>query len=239
MADIHLPYEDKQTLAGVKAMLKDNKFDKIILGGDILDLNEISRFNEDKPRLKTEKLMESFASGNAFLDELQALTRGSEIIYLEGNHEYRVEAYMDKNEELSGLLEIEKNLKLKERKIQLVRSHSKGEMYRIGNASFMHGLYVNSNHAKKTAQTHKYDTFYGHTHDVMEFPVVLKGDDDTRVAKSLGCLCSYDQTYLKGNPTNWQQGFGIFHFFPDGAYQEQTIKIYKHRFFYNGKVYGK
>ena len=33
--------------------------------------------------------------------------------------------------------------------------------------------------------------FYGHTHDVMEFPLVTWGDNRTLVGKSLGCLCDY------------------------------------------------
>ena len=107
---------------------------------------------------------------------------------------------------------------------------SKGKLLKIGNAYFGHGRFVNKYHAAKHADHYGINFYYGHTHDMQSFPRVQHGNDKTLEAASLGCLCRYDQTYIKGAPTNWMQGFGVFHVFPDGYYNMFFVRIFKHRF---------
>ena len=122
--DTHIPYEDKKTIEVIRKFERDNKFDYWIHLGDLVDLNELSRFNEEAPRRKTEKTMETFKRANEYLDIEQEIIRknnkDAKFVLLEGNHEFRVETFMDKFPELTGLLEIEKNLHLKERGIKWI-----------------------------------------------------------------------------------------------------------------------
>lgn len=239
LPDPHIPYEDKITYTAIGKYMEDEKWDGLIILGDFLDFNEISKYNQDAPRRKTEKVKETFKAGNAFLDKLQkTVGKKCQIVLIEGNHDFRVEDYMDKHEELDGLLDIADNLRLKERGIKWVKNWSKGELFSKGHAKFAHGQFISTHHAKKMAQTYGACIFYGHTHDIMEHPIEYYGDDKTIVGKSLGCTCDYNQKYLKGNPTKWQQAISVFYFFSDGFFQENTIKIFKHRFVgLNGKVY--
>ena len=242
MTDFQTPYHDTASLRAVEAYMADEKWDGYINLGDFLDFNELSSWNEDAPRRVIEKTAQTFKIGNEILDRHQKLIRAKNkdaiMVLLEGNHEYRTEVYMDKHPELEGTLEVEIGLRLKERKITWVPYWSTGKLFKKGNAYFAHGKFTNKNHAFNTVDRYGVCIYYGHTHDVQEFPKVVYGKDKTLVGKSLGCLCRYDQRYLKGNPTNWQQAFAVFRFFPDGYYTENTIRIFKNRFVgLNGKVY--
>jgi len=240
--DTHIPYFDKKSWRAIEAYMADEVFDGWLHGGDLVDLNELSRWNEDTPRLKTEKTQQTFDKANKFLDIQQKIVRANnkdaKFVLLEGNHEYRVEYYMDRHPELTGLLEVKKNLRLEERGIKWVRSWTKGHIYKKGHAFFTHGLYISKYHAHKMVDTFGTCIFYGHSHDVMEMPKTFAGNDKTLVGKSLGCTCDYKQTYLKGNPTKWQQAITIFNFLPNGFFNEYVIKIFNHKFIApNGKVY--
>lgn len=242
LPDIHLPYMDMKTMRAVEWFLEDNQFDGWLCLGDLLDFNEISKFNQDAPRRRTELVKQTFEAGNTFLDRQQKIIRknnkNSRFVYLEGNHEFRVEDYMDRHEQLSGMLDVDDNLNLGERNIEWLRSWSKGDMLTLGNANFVHGLFTNQYHANKMASRFGSCIYYGHTHDVQEISLAMLGGDKTLVGKSLGCLCDINQKYMKGNPSNWQQAIAVFYIFPDGYYTEHTMRIFKHRFAtMDGKIY--
>ena len=219
----------------------DIKIDGVIYGGDLLDLNELSTFSEDKPEVQSKKLKESYRLGNEFLDIQQKIVRkrnkGARFIYIEGNHEGRVVRYLDRNPKLRGFIELEDNLKLKERGIRYVRCYSNGEIFKKGNAVFIHGKFTNIHHAKKHVERYGTNIFYSHTHDCQSYSWVMRGANKTLEGASLGCLCNYDQSYLMGNPTNWMQGFGVFHFFPDDYFSRYMVRVFRNRFHINGKTY--
>jgi hypothetical protein len=177
---------------------------------------------------------ETFRAGNAILDRHQSIIRArnpdAKFVLLEGNHDWRAVSYTDKHPELGGVLDVSRNLRLKERGFKWVRSWSKGELYRLGNAYFTHGKIVSKYHAAVMAARYGVPIFYGHTHDISEFSQVLHGADKTIVGKSLGCLCRYDQAYMRGAPSNWQQAVSTFFVKPNGFFNEYTSRIFNHRF---------
>jgi hypothetical protein len=238
LPDLQIPYEDSITLAAVEEYMKDiqassEPFDGWLQIGDFLDFNELSRYNDGSEGSVVDELEDSYQAGNGFLDRHQGIMgKKCRYVLLEGNHDFRAydQAKKNINKKFRGYLNYEKHLKLKQRKIKWVKSWQNGEMYKIGKAYFRHGLYTNQYHAKKMVERHGVNIFYGHTHDVMEIPVVQMGKDKTLAGKSLGCLCDYNQKYLRGAPTNWQQAFAVFYFEPDGYFNEYTTRIFTHSF---------
>jgi len=235
--DLHFPNVDVKSLEAVMHYISDHKWDGILLLGDVLDFDAISKYNQGAPRRRNQLIKGVFAEGKAFFTRLRKTVGNARIVYLEGNHEFRTENYEDVNPELSGFLDIEENLSLSDLKVEYIKSWSRGKLFKLGNAYFTHGKFTNIYHAKKMATAYGACIYYGHTHDVMEIPAEMWGDDKTIVGKSLGCLCEYQQKYLKGAPTKWQQAFAVFHFFTDGFYSEITTRIFKHRFLAEGKIY--
>lgn len=242
--DLQIPYHDKKTIKAVNSFIKTQFFDELLYIGDFLDLDCISHFNRKAPKnLLNKSLEKDFEEGRQFLDEQINLVRYNnpecKVTLLEGNHEHRVERWVTEFPQFSEFMDIERNLQLKDKKVKYVKSWSEGKLYKIGNAYFTHGLYYGDNHAKKMVDRYGVNIYYGHTHDVMSYAKVLHGKDKTIEGHSLGCLCRYDQSYIKGKPTNWQQAFAVGYFYPNGYYNLYVTRIFNHKFIgVDGKEYG-
>ena len=229
LPDIHCPTEDKKSVKAVLQFIKDFKPHELIILGDFVDNYSISSHNKGKPGLVIgHDVKQEYDACNALLDTIQDVHKGK-IVYLEGNHEFRSVRRAQENPELKDILDIEKSLRLEERKIKYVLCYTKGEVYKIGKAYFTHGLYTNDHHAKKHASNFGTNIFYGHTHDVQAFSLTQRGKDRTVVGQSLGCLCE-EQGYMQGRPSKWQQAFGVFYFFPNGFFTYYVPRIFQHRF---------
>src|SRR5579885_506194 len=223
--------EDIETLSSVQRYVARYKWDEVVQIGDLIDFDCISSHNAHKLRvIEGRRIQKEYDYGNRWLDSWQKATGGAEWTILEGNHCERVERYIDANPALEGSLEFDKQLQLKQRGIRWVRFWTKGEIYSIGNAHFIHGQHTNKYHAEKTAAEYGVCVFYGHTHDVMCVPKSLRGADKSILGQSLGCLCRYDQPYMRGRPSKWQQAFGVFHFQPDGFFNHYVVNIFDHKF---------
>lgn len=247
LPDLQIPYEDKRTLKALEEYIADvQKSDDPFVGwlqmGDFLDFDELSRWNKEYEASIKGDVLSSYQQGNAFLDRHQELMSLSgkpyQMVLLQGNHDWRVFDFGRKMPKMAGLMDYRYNLKLDERGIKFVECWEKHEMFNKGKAYFTHGNFLNKYHAFKMVDTYGVCIYYGHTHDIMEFPKSTWGKDKTIVGKSLGCLCKYNMPYMQTKPSNWQQAFSEFYFFPNGFFQEITTKIFQHRFVgRNGKVY--
>ncbi len=207
-----------------------------------MDFNYISRWTADNLKVITgTTFTDDYAYANEFLDRQQKLIRGKnpkcEMVIISGNHDIRPLKVIEKDPRYEGLIEFDRNLRLRERNIKYIKYWEKGEIYTIGHASFVHGLYVNDHHAKKMVSQFGTNIFYGHTHDVQTYSLTYKGANKTIVGQSLGCLCRYDMPYVQGKPTRWQQAFAIFEFFPNGQFTYNLIRIINGRFIYRGEVF--
>ena len=241
LPDVHLPFEDKATMRAVESYIADHKWDGWLQLGDLIDFNELSRFEAGNNRLdKTGSILKSYAATEAFLDRHRAIIgKKARMVVIEGNHEDRITQYLEKNPEGVGMLEVPKALEFKRRKIEWVPFWSHGDLFRLGNAYFCHGRATGKNHTAKMLDKYMVCLYMGHLHDVQVTSKAIWGENKTLEAATLGCLCRYDQTYLRGNPTNWMQGFGVFHIWPSGFYQHYTVRIFNHSFVSpEGKAYG-
>src|SRR5258708_7685679 len=122
LPDLQWPYVDFKTLRPVLAYIGENSWDGMIQLGDFMDWDFISRWTVDNARrIEGQRFLKEYEGANKFLDDLQAAVRNrnkdAEMVILQGNHDYRVEVVMDKDPRYEGMLEMEKNLHLTERKI--------------------------------------------------------------------------------------------------------------------------
>ena len=230
LSDTHVPNHDEKSIDNVMRYMKDHKWDEVVLLGDFMDFDCISSHNKDNLRTIAGKtIWKDYDIGVELLDQLQKSAPGAKFTLCEGNHEERIERYIDANPQLEGMIEIETGLELLKRKVKFIR-YRKTDTHRIGKAKFFHGIYTNQYHAKKTVDNFGDNIFYGHTHDVQSHSREMKGDNKTLVGQSLGCLCRYDQAYMKGRPNKWQQAFGVFYFLPSGYFNYYVVRIFNHGF---------
>lgn len=234
--DYQIPYQDDYSLSSFEKYMAAHKWDGYLHLGDLLDFDSISSFNFGKPGLTEGKRIQTdYDITNKILDRHQAIIKSknpkARFILLEGNHEDRLERFFATAPQFIGSgLSLEIALKLKQRGFEYVRSWQ-GEDFSIGKAHFVHGNYTNQYHPAKMATKYGDSVFYGHTHDMMCHALANKfHPDKVIVGQSLGCLCEREQAYMKGKPSNWQQGFGVFHFLPNGNYTYYTPRIFGHKF---------
>lgn len=233
--DLQLPYTDFKSLKVVEKYMDSRRWDGVIYIGDFLDLDMISRHNEGNAReLELRRIEKDYALGREILDRHIKIVRKraprARFWLIEGNHEYRMEAWLDRFPQFEGKMEVPIGLQLAEKDVEWVPFWSKGEVLTIGHASFIHGRYTNEHHAKKHADHYGVNIFYGHTHDIQSFSKVAMANDKVYVGQSLGCLCERDQIYMHGAPSKWMQGFGIFYFRPDGLFTYYVPRIFDHKF---------
>lgn len=230
--DLQVPYHDQKALKLVEQYMEDKDWDIYINLGDLLDLPQISHYNDRKPRVvENMRLKEDFDKAEEILRRHRDLVgEDCEMYYLEGNHEERLERYLDKNPEHEGLIEIPNRLPLDELDIQWIKSYSQGEKLTIGEANLVHGRYTNKYHSKKHALKYMSNIFYGHTHDVQSFSMETEGSDHTYIGQSLGCLCDYELQYKQGQPDNWQQAVTTFFFQPNGNFNHYISRIFDYKF---------
>lgn len=231
---MQLPYIDEETMEAVLKYIRDNYWDIAVQLGDFMDWDFISRWTAENARkIEGKRFLEEFAMANRFLDKLQKAVRNknknAKIVILQGNHDYRVEVVMDKTPMYEGMLEMETNLKFKERKIEYWKYWETHQPYKIGKAWFIHGEYIGNGHAKKTAENFHRNVFYGHTHDRMGYTKTTVGDDSV-YCESFGTLSLRDLEYMGKKPSNWMQCFAVFFFQPDGSFNHYVTNIVNHEF---------
>jgi hypothetical protein len=212
---------------------RDFKPDTTIIGGDFLDFPKLCKA-EEKNRLKQEgqRLAHDFELGNQVLDEIDGFSK--EKVFLIGNHDARLQKFIEEYPELEGLISLEGNLRLKERGYTVIPEN---KAYKMGHARFIHGWYFGMHHAKKTVNEMGDNVFYGHVHDVQAH-TKANYDQMPLIGYSMGCLCDLDPEWRRGRPNRWVNGFGVFYFSSDGAFTFYNPIIIKGGFWGpNGKYY--
>jgi len=241
LPDIHHPHYDERVMESVNEFIFDYDPDEIVYMGDQLSLDCISYWNKTKPLLKEgQRLMKDY---NNFDSEIlkvhENLTRQDiRRTFLIGNHEYRVNNYVEEHPELEEFIDIARHLDLLERGYVIVPFNA---VHKVGKLMVMHGRYWGMYHSKKTVDEFEGNVVYAHVHNPQMFtkisPVDAKG---YHMATSLPCLCNIQPDYKRNAPTHWVNGFGIVEHLPaTGFFNLYTIIIIEGSFMWNGKYYGK
>lgn len=227
--DTHIPYHDKRSVDAVFKYIEATRpHVGIVHLGDLVSLDQISSHNKENLIAKTAtSVMKDYAAMRNFFDQLADAAGTDNIYYIEGNHEIRAHRFVEQHPQLRGMIEVENNIPTY---VKYIPYSTKGKVLTLGKLAFGHGLYVNEHHAKRHAIAYCRNFVYGHTHDVQTYSLERHGHDDTIMATSLGCLCRYDQSYMKGRPSKWQQAFGHVHIQKNGNFNLYIPRIFNHRF---------
>ena len=233
--DAHLDdKENPKPYEVIKKFVKDFKPDEIILGGDFLDIAALSAWDLQKSRkMEGRRYKKEIAKGNKELDYLQQHTK--KITFLEGNHEDRVERYLDKHSEMVGLIEIPEQLDLAGRKILFVPIN---KMYKLGKyLYFTHGFYYGTHYAKKTVSEYGCCIVVGHTHRQQVHTIFPKMQNEPWVCYGIGCAGDLSPSYMKDKPAPHINQFAVCYVSDDGRFNFYPITIIKNSFIWGGKTY--
>lgn len=241
LPDIHYPHYDLKVMDAVGEFIVDYDPDEIVYMGDQLSLDCISGWNRNKPLLKEgQRLIRDFNNFNKDVLELHERITRPDIrkTFFIGNHEQRLQWYIEAHPELEEMIELDRNLNLQERGYRIIPFNG---IYKIGKLSVIHGYYWNKFHAAKTLEAFEGNVVYSHVHNPQMYakvsPVDRKG---YHTATSLPCLCNIKPDYKKNAPNFWINGFGVVEHLPaTGYFNIYMIIIIDGSFMWNGRYYGK
>lgn len=179
--DIHHPYHSKEAINCLFKVIKDIKPSIFILGGDNMDMDTISSYNVKKPKLvENKRIAKDYADFQKdILDPIETLLPvGCKKYFMLGNHEERVKWLIERQSNLEGLIEVDKNLKLDD---WIVKDYK--DVLQIDHMCFAHGIYYNKYHSEKNVRIYQKNIFTGHAHCF---------DDNTELLTKRGFLKFYE-----------------------------------------------
>jgi len=170
------------------------------------------------------------------LDRFKRAVPKARTNFFIGNHEKWFYDRMEMDPRANYKYGVEDNIDLKHYNMTIVPFNN---VISYGYLNFMHGIYVNDNHAKKTAVNYRKCTIYGHKHDIQTHTIHSPIDNEDKiVAKSIGCLCEMNPAYMRNKPSQWVNAFNVAYIRSDGSFNDYTIVITRGKFTApNGKEY--
>jgi len=233
LSDIHLDTRVPKEYLPVKNFIKAFKPDEILITGDFMDVSALSAWDLDKKRkMEGRRFQKEIDLANKELDYLQKYSK--KVTFMAGNHEFRIDRYLDKNPEMEGMLEANIVLKLDERNIKYI---SYNKLHKIGKMNFVHGLFTNQYHAAKHLEAIGDNICYGHTHRPMTWFKASKLQKPI-MAYGLGCLCNKEPEYMRDKWANWLSQFGVMYYDDKtGHFNLYPINVVTYKFIWNGVEY--
>jgi predicted phosphodiesterase len=231
LPDIHAPLHSERCLRLVRSFKKDFAPTRTIVLGDCIDAAAISTFAKDVGATDT---LHEFEVCNDILDSLDLKPND---VYMEGNHELRFRRPGCVPQDLRRILEPQRWLRIKERKLKWVpyNTTNKG-LYRIGRLSFIHGFATGVNAGRKEAGRYGH-VVHGHTHRVDVQSAESLGEPS--LAFNIGCLCDIpkmDYAFSRGMPP-WVNGFGFGTVKKSGHFTFNVVRILGSSVLINEKEY--
>ncbi len=244
-SDFHIPFHSNKALDLLLYFLKENQPDYFVIGGDYLDAWEVSKF--DKVPRTGKDFRDELEEGADILKLIRKIIPNTKIVYVAGNHEFRLRKYIITNARaLYGLkgLTIQEQLGLNELNIEYI-DNSDG-LSRFGHNFWKIGeLYIGhfdkvSKHAAYTAKNLMDDIgvsfIQGHTHRV---GLTTKSFIDGRdlIGIEGGCMCELKPNYVVS--PNWSHGISVFYKKKGKErFQVYPIKIADYKFFFGDKEFN-
>lgn len=229
---MHLPsFEIMIKMA--RKMAKKNR--RLIINGDFLDAPHLMARNPQFKKWKgREDGMEEFFIpisdeelkwGNDTLDALQSVF--SEIIYVEGNHDWRYRDFMAKCPgDYAYHFDYRAKLNLNKRGIRYVDYN---DWLDIGSKlSITHGMYHGSTcHKKHYEASGGKSVIFSHVHYIGCKSFHVRGD--THQVWSLPAFSELNPDYIKNRETNWSNGFGIINIHSDSTFNFNIFQVWNKR----------
>ena len=235
VADAHFPSQNATAVKMIVDFIREQRPGRVHILGDACDFVHISRFDKDPTR--KDNLQDELDIVRDWLAELRDAVPNAQIIYSEGNHEYRLRKYLrSEAKALAGLraLSLEKLLDFQKHRI---RFQPQDRPYRIGHLLFTHGQFVSrwsGMSAKRHFEQYGCSVIHGHSHRLGAF---YHSDlNNCYGAWETGCLSTLTPDYVTA--PDWQNGFAVVHH-SDKCFSVELVAVIKNQFWFRGRQYGR
>lgn len=244
-SDHHCPFHNREVHKAFLKFIKHFNPDGFIINGDFIDMYSISSHITGIRDLKDEDnriitLQQEFQIANRVLDDYdRVLPRNCEKVYLTGNHEDRLERFLntERNAVLEGLISLEGILKLKKRGYKFIGGYP-NNYYKIGKLIITHGSWSPTYVAAKHLNEYRHSVMFGHSHTPQL--IYAGGLDIKQVGIGLGHMAdvnSKGMSYAK-RTARWINGFGIVYVeVKTGFFWFELMNFWNNQLIHNKKKY--
>jgi hypothetical protein len=212
---------------------------EIVILGDYADFYSVSSHAKD-PNFSN-ALSDELDHVNAYLDELDERFPAASKVYIEGNHEHRLQRFINSRApELNGLTRVESLLRLDTRENWEFRPYEPSQLYSVlGSKLFArHEPYAGSTHAAHCSVVKAgCSIIFGHVHRIQESQIVYASGENHR-GISCGWLGDVESSVFDYVPSlhQWAHGFSIVDVLPDGTFFNNMIHIIDGKCSYGGVI---
>ena len=235
--DFHFPFQDEKAVDLFLKFLVREQPGTLVINGDLLDCWEVSGFAKNPARKIGFK--DELEIGAEFLKQLRATIPESRIVYVEGNHEFRLQKYViAQAPALHQLLHLPQLLELDSLRIEYVpcKTDQFSDTYiqlqdvLIGHFAMarMHSGYT----AKNLLDRYGMSLIQAHVHST-GLCVKNLGDREITGIEG-GCLCSLNPGYCK--QTKWRHAWTVIHRMGDKSNFE-LVQLTDYSYSYGGKIF--
>jgi predicted phosphodiesterase len=200
LGDAHCPDHDPAAVEWALRTVARLRPYKVILLGDLVDFNAISRFL--KHPSKRVLFKEEIAKARDFIAMFAKRLKHCQVVYLEGNHERRLQKYLWRNApEFADLMEFTFAELLRVPKNWEIVAD--GEYYHEQDVLVFHGVKYGQSTCSYNLGRYGVSTVQGHSHRLAIKHRTL-GNKKVITAAESGCLCKMVQDYVA--MPDWQHG---------------------------------
>jgi len=247
-----VPFHDRLALDIAVQLAAEEQPDVIVLVGDWLDLAE---WTDKYPRTPDMYFTTRPASIECawWIAQLRIWAPHSKIVFLEGNHEARLQKMLMKHLVAAydlppasdigeGLLSIPRLLGLADMDVDYVGDYPNGKFWLNNSAFVRHGVVAKTKPgatAMAVADKAQHTEIFGHIHRIELVTKTIKEHDWNRMVHAFcpGCLCHIDgRVPGTTDQTNWQQGLGLIEYNKNDMLVIHPIPIQDGVALYNGRM---
>jgi UDP-2,3-diacylglucosamine pyrophosphatase LpxH len=235
--------QDLRRFSLLSQFIVDQRPDHIVFMGDFMTLNCFSAWDMNKrAKMEGRRYWKEIAAGQEAIaltfEDLWSLQRDQKrqkvkvynpsLTYLMGNHETRLQRYVDLHPEIEESLSLEKDLELKRLGFDIIPYMSYKYINDIG---FTHIPFNKMREISGVNITHKAQmvtiksTVFGHTH---EFHVSNRHTEGMEhLQQTLNCGCFFEETeeYALGKLTQYWKGLVLLHSYKPGRFDMDTYSL--------------
>jgi len=261
-SDLHSVFLDKKAFAVMLGVITENKFEKIYINGDLMDMTLIS---EHTPKIKrcmggdgAKAFLSKFTleyevafTKKHILEPMRKTAKKTPIIYrTAANHEIRYTAPGSMNTKaMRMIMETEETLGVRrgnmhdlldlgKYKIDIDERH----MTHLPSDSrktlmLTHGSTAVQTAPKRNLEMYKMSGISSHTHRMGMHEEQSIGMGEKFIWCESGHLRTQTNVEYLDKPPNWQQGFLVVYMRRDGKFEIQRQQIHKYSTIFNGCLY--
>lgn len=240
ISDLHAPDHDDDAVDVVVQIGHALGINQLIINGDLFDVHALSRYvaASDKPL----RWVDERTDAVKVAAYLRTMFPDIPITFIPGNHDIRVNKWIDSNAvPLQGLFTLEQLLGIEDLNFEIT------DRLTLANNSLLikHGTRV-SKHAgasvRKEIEDAGMSVIMGHCHRLSMVNVFRTiheiTDEPPLMGVELGCLSNLRPDYLSAEDTaNWQHGAAVLTIHESGYWDVEPIRIHKGRAIFRGRLF--